>query len=176
MNTIWLERQADGAQAQAVEWGPEYYAWAPQYAFVLRRMQPKCMHEWGSGIWTAMALAAGARVITVEPDPQWARPYTGLPHQVILRMPESRIYVEIYPGMYDGYLVNGIRMPECLSEVLHTMDREAFVCVRRPYDKDVVEVLRLYPFVIVLGKHLAFAALSRMVFDRVAKKMDTTSI
>jgi hypothetical protein len=176
MKTVWIERLADGECAEKLEWGPDYYAWAPQYAFILRRCQPKRLYEWGTGIWTAMALASGARVMTVEHDPQWARPYTGLPHQVYLRMSDSRTYSDIVPGPYDAFLVNGIRVPECLESVLHTMDRDSFVVVRNPYVDEVRRVLALYPYVITLGRGLAFAALTKMVFTKVEKKLDTTQV
>lgn len=109
----------------------KFNSFVPYYQKLLGWLRPARVFEWGPGLSTNMALAAGADVLSIEPVQEWADKIEPHPRlKLIVASTDSPDYLGLH-GWEDAdvFFVDCRRRAECLDLVRTRAKKTAVVCL-----------------------------------------------
>jgi len=139
--------------------GHDHLSYVPEYLEVVMRIRPKRVLEWGPGVNTYIALAAGATVEAVEHNKKWIpRLHTSrlTIHHIPLDDPEYAKPVDDM-NAYDMYFIDSGHREACLTEVWLACPAHAVVLLHDAQRERYHESLRLFRYVKFINVGLAIA-------------------
>lgn len=144
--------------------GANHLSYVPEYLAVIMQVQPRFVYEWGPGVNTYLALAAGATVVSVEHNPKWI-PRLHAHSLTIDNIPmDDPAYFNAchcHP-VADIYFVDSGHRERCLESVRERIDkRPASIVVLHDAQRERYHPhLAAFPYVRFLNKGLAVAGLT----------------
>ena len=154
--------------------GPNQLSYLPEYLELLMRVspKPKLIVEWGPGLNTALALATGATVHSIESEAKWLPRFYAPTFLWHLVPKDSSQYTEIVTDRFsdgvDLWFVDGFHRSEVLRAIYATYAaklKTTIVCLHDAQRERYHDALRLFPYVFFLNRGLAVASGCRTILN-----------
>jgi Glycosyltransferase sugar-binding region containing DXD motif len=144
------------------------------YRLVLQAAQPRKVFEWGPGLNTRMALAAGAAVTSYEFSERWLPTFSDPRLTVVQVSVEGQGWVDLGKNAdADVFFIDSRRRSDCLDAVFHAAKTTALACLHDAQRRRYHEALARFPFVWFIEPGFALASRSLDRLEQVRAALDS---
>jgi hypothetical protein len=131
------------------------------YRLVLQAVRPRKVFEWGPGLNTRLALAAGAAVTSYEFSERWLPTFTDPRLRVVRVAVDGHAWVDLGEDAdADVFFIDSRRRSDCLDAVFGAAKPTAVVCLHDAQRRRYHEALARFPFVWFMDSGFALASRS----------------